>query len=85
MIAQAQWDDDVSEAQSEVRAIPLGGLAVLLDAAADRGEIVEGVVPMDAACRLIGPLMFAALVANEDIMTVDIESIVDDWLSTVRT
>jgi AcrR family transcriptional regulator len=84
MIAQAQWDDDVSEAQSEVRAIPLGGLAVLLDAAVERGEIIEGVVPIDAAGRLIGPLMFAALVANQDVMTVDLESIIDDWLSTVR-
>lgn len=84
MLAQAQWDDDVNEAQREVRAVPLGGLEVLLDAAVERGEIVEGVVPMDAASRLIGPLMFVALVANEDIMTVDIESIVDDWLSTVR-
>ncbi len=47
-------------------------------------EIIEGVVPIDAAGRLIGPLMFAALVANQDVMTVDLESIIDDWLSTVR-
>ncbi len=84
MIAQAQWDDDVNEAQSGLRAIPVGGLAVLLDAAVERGEIVEGIVPIDVAGRLIGPLMFAGLVANQDVMTVDIESIVDDWLSTVR-
>ena len=83
MIAQAQWDDDVSEAQVELRAIPLGGLEVLLNAAVERGEIVDGVVPIDAACRMIGPLMFAALVANQDPLEVDIESIVDDWLATV--
>jgi AcrR family transcriptional regulator len=84
MIAQAQWDDDVNEAQSGLRAIPVGGLGVLLKAAVERGEIIEGVVPIDVAGRLIGPLMFAALVANQDVMTVDIESIIDDWLSTVR-
>jgi AcrR family transcriptional regulator len=84
MIAQAQWDDDVNEAQSGLSAIPLGDLEVMLRAAAERGEIIEGVVPTETAGRLIGPLMFAALVGNQDVMTVDIESIVDDWLATVR-
>jgi len=84
MIAQSQWDDDVNEAQTNLRAIPLGGLTVLLDAAVERGEIVSGINPSDAASRLIGPLMFAGLVINQDVMTVDIESIVDDWLATVR-
>ena len=84
MIAQAQWDDDVNEAQTSLRAIPLRGLSALLDAATERGEIVEGVVPMEAAARLIGPLMFAAFLAREEMLTVDVESIVDDWLATVR-
>ena len=84
MLAQAQWDDDVNEVEESLRAIPLCGLEEMLDAAVGRGEIIDGVTPMDAACRLIGPLMFSALIANADVMTVDIESIVDDWLATVR-
>ncbi|MFK7919675.1 MAG: TetR/AcrR family transcriptional regulator [Ilumatobacter sp.] len=83
MLAQAQWDDDVSEAQNSLRAIPLAGLEVLFAAAAERGEIEAGIVAMNAAGRLIGPLMFAALVGDQDLMTVDIDSIVDDWLATV--
>lgn len=82
MLAQAQWDEEMNEAKESFRAIPLSGLEALLDEAVDRGEIAEGVSPIVAAGRLIGPLMFAALIAN-DVATVDIESIVDDWLETV--
>lgn len=84
MLAQAQWDDDVNEAQNTLRAVPLGGLEVLFNAAAQRGEIVKGIVVMEAAGRLIGPLLFAALIANDDTNLIDVESIVDDWLATVR-
>lgn len=84
MLAQAQWDEDVNEARNSLRAIPLGQLEALLSAASERDEIIGGVVPIAAAGRLIGPLMFAALVAGEDAMAVDIESILDDWLATVR-
>lgn len=84
MVAQSQWDDDVNEAQNALRAVPLGSLDVLFAAAAQRGEIVEGIVTMDAAGRLIGPLMFAILIAKDDASSIDVESIVDDWLATVR-
>lgn len=83
MLAQAQWDEDVKEAKNDLRAIPLAGLETLFDAAVERGELVAGVEPIDAAGRLLGPLMFAALIAGQDITEVNVESIVDDWLSTV--
>ena len=85
ILARAQWDEDVSEAQNSLRALPLGDMEKLFDAAVERGELIEGVEPIAAAGRLIGPLMFAALVARDEVMTVDIESIVDDWLSGVRS
>ena len=84
MLAQAQWDPDLIEAQDSLRAIPLAGLHELFAAAVDRGEMVAGVDPVVAAGRLIGPLVFAALVVRDDVLEVDTESIVDDWLSTVR-
>ena len=84
MLAQSQWDADLIEAQNSLRAIHLAGLTDLFAAAVEQGEIVEGVDPTVAAGRLIGPLVFAALVAQQDVMEVDTESIVDDWLSTVR-
>lgn len=84
MIAQSQWDEDVNEARASLSAVPLHQLDLLLRCAADRGEIVDGVVAVAAAGRLIGPLVFAALVAGDDVMAVDIESILDDWLAAVR-
>lgn len=83
MLAQMQWDEELNEAHDTLRAIPLAGFERLLDDAVERGQLVAGVATSDAACRLIGPLMFAALV-NDDAMAVDVESIVDDWLATVR-
>lgn len=84
MLAQAQWDEDLLEAKNDLRAIPLAGFEALFDEAVERGELVAGVVPIEAAGRLLGPLMFAALVAGQDVIEVDIESIVDDWLATVN-
>ncbi len=84
MLAQAQWDEDMLEAKTALRAIPLGGLSMLLDAAASRGEIRAGLDVGDASARLIGPLMFGAIVIGENIESIDVESIVDDWLATVR-
>jgi len=83
MLAQAQWDEDMKEAKNDLRAVPLAGFESLFDDAVERGELVSGVVPIEAAGRLLGPLMFAALVAGQDVIEVDVESIVDDWLATV--
>lgn len=83
MLAHAQWDEDLQEAKDDLRAVPLAGLEALFDAAVERGELVEGVVPIEAAARLLGPLLFAAMVVGTDVTEVDIESIVDDWLASV--
>lgn len=84
MLAQAQWDADVVEAQRGLRALPLGSLETMFEVAAARGEVREGIVAIQAASRLIGPLMFCALVADPETMEIDLESLVDDWLGTVR-
>ncbi len=85
MLAQAQWDDDILEAKTAMRAIPMGGLSLLLDAAVSRGEIRSGLNVSDVAARLLGPLMFGAVVIGQDIEAIDVDSIIDDWLATVRT
>lgn len=83
MLAQAQWDDDVIEARAELKAIPLAHLATVIETGVASGEIREGVATAEAASRLVGPLMFASLAMDDSVM-LDVESIVDDWLVSVR-
>jgi len=83
MLAQAQWDADVVEAKSELKAVPLAGLEAVIEAGVVAGEIRSGVESEAAASRLLGPLMFASLVIDDAVL-VDVESIVDDWLASVH-
>lgn len=83
MLAQAQWDDDVVEAKAELKAIPLAHLEAVIASGVVADEIRPGVHTVVAASRLVGPLMFASL-AMDDLDLIDVESIVDDWLATVR-
>lgn len=84
MLAQAQWDADVVEAKSELKAVPLADLEAVIESGVVAGEVRTGVEPEAAASRLLGPLMFASLVID-DATLVDVESIVDDWLWSVRS
>src|SRR6056297_83066 len=83
MLAQAQWDADVVEAKTELKAVPLADLEAVIESGVASGRIRSGVHPEAAASRLLGPLMFASLVVD-DATLVDVESIVDDWLWSVR-
>jgi len=83
MLAQAQWDADVVEAKSELKAIPLADLEAVIESGVVVGIVRTGIDPEAAASRLLGPLMFASLVMDDAVL-VDVESIVDDWLASVR-
>jgi hypothetical protein len=83
MLAQAQWDADVVEAKSELKAIPLADLEAVIESGVVVGLVRTGIDPEAAASRLLGPLMFASLVMDDAVL-VDVESIVDDWLASVR-
>ncbi|MFK8023096.1 MAG: TetR/AcrR family transcriptional regulator [Ilumatobacter sp.] len=83
LLAQAQWDDDVSEARAGARAIPVEYFSRIVDDGIAQGVFRRDLDPIVAAGRLVGPLMFAAL-AMDDVDSVDIESLVDDWLASAR-
>jgi len=84
MVAQSQWDDDAREIQQAMIGLGISDLTAILDAAVETGQLPVGIEPGRAANRLLGPLFFAAMVNDIDISTTEVESIVDDWLESVR-
>jgi len=84
MVAQSQWDDDAREIQQAMIGLGISDLTAILDAAVETGQLPVGIDPDRAANRLLGPLFFATMVNDVDVGSAEIESIVDDWLESVR-
>ena len=83
LMAQAQWDDDTSQAQQALLSAGMADMAVVLDAAVEAGQVPPGIDPLRNAGRLIGPIVFAALIARQPLTTGEVEVLVDDWLSSL--
>lgn len=83
LMAQAQWDDDTSQAQQALLNAGMADMAVILDAAVGAGQLPDGIDPLRTAGRLIGPIFFAALIAREPLSTDEVDVLVDDWLASV--
>ena len=83
LMAQAQWDDDTSQAQQALLNAGMADMAVVLDAAVGAGQLPDGIDPLRTAGRLIGPIFFAALIAREPLSTDEVDVLVDDWLASV--
>lgn len=83
LLAQAQWDDETSQAQQALINAGMADMAVVLDAAVDAGQLRDGIDPLRAAGRLIGPIFFAALIARQPLTTDEVDDLVDDWLDSV--
>lgn len=83
LLAQAQWDDETSQAQQSLINAGMADIAVVLDAAVEAGQLPPGIDPLRMAGRLIGPIFFAALIARRPLSTDEVDALVDDWLDTV--
>ncbi len=81
LLSQAQWDDETSEVQDALIASAMVDMTAVLDAAVESGQLVQGVDPLRAAGRLIGPMFFAALIARRPIVGDEVDRLVDDWLA----
>ncbi len=80
LMAQAQWDDETSQAQQALINAGMADMAVVLDAAVEAGQLPAGIDPLRAAGRLVGPIFFAALIARQPLSIDEVEELVDDWL-----
>ncbi|MDG1266040.1 MAG: TetR/AcrR family transcriptional regulator [Ilumatobacter sp.] len=83
LMAQAQWDDDTSQAQKALLSAGMADIGLVLDAAVAAGELPAGIDPLRTVGRLVGPIFFAALIAREPLTTGEVEVLVDDWLVTL--
>lgn len=83
LLAQAQWDDETSQAQQSLINAGMADIALVLDAAVDAGQLPQGIDPLRMAGRLIGPIFFAALIARQPLSTDEVDALVDDWLDSV--
>ena len=83
LMAQAQWDDDTSQAQQALLSSGMADMALVLDAAVAAGELPSGIDPLRTAGRLVGPIFFAALSARQPLTTDEVEVLVDDWLAAL--
>ncbi|WP_420452114.1 TetR/AcrR family transcriptional regulator [Ilumatobacter sp.] len=84
MLAQAQWDAEAREVLATLAGVGITDLHAILDRGVTDGELRPGIDPGTVAGRLLGPLLFAALVEHRALDVAAIERLVDDWLATVR-
>ena len=82
LMAQAQWDDESSQAQQVLITAAMSDISIVLDAAVEAGQLRPGIDPLGTAGRLVGPILFAALVARQPMSTDEVEELVDDWLAS---
>ena len=85
LLAQAQWDVETSKARDALVAAAMADMGVVLDHAVQNGQLPAGLDPVRAAGRLIGPMFFAALVAQRPLDSPEVDELVDDWLANLRT
>ncbi len=85
LVAQAQWDDETSRAQESLIASGMADMIRIFDTAVASGQLPNGIDPMRAAGRLVGPMFFASLVERRPLSGTEVEAIVDDWLTTHRS
>jgi AcrR family transcriptional regulator len=83
LLAQAQSDPDALEVSKALTGDGLADLATILDAAIAAGNVPSDIDPQEVAGRLIGPVLFAALVTHRETTTDDVEAVVDAWLASV--
>ena len=84
MLAQAQWDDEARQVLTTLTGAGLADLVRVLDAGRSAGEVPDGVDALEVAGRLLGPMVFSALVAGDAPGRSTIERLVDDWLAAAR-
>ena len=84
LLVTSQWDGDDRELRSAMIARGVADLELVLESGVAAGDLPAGIDPAHAAGRLFGPLLFTALVTDVEIGPSEVESIVDDWLATVR-
>lgn len=82
LLAQAQWDDETTQAQQALISAAAADMSDVLDAAVEAGHLRPGIDPLRAAGRLVGPMFFAALIARQPLTLAEVEELVDDWLAT---
>ena len=85
MLAQAQTDPEALELSNALTGSGIERIGDLLAAAAASGDLPDGIDPVATSARLLGPLLFGALVTNRPTPPAEVVSIVDDWLATVRS
>ena len=84
MLAQAQWDDDAREVLTTLTGAGLADLERVLEAGRSAGDVPDDVDVLDVAARLLGPLVFSALLAGDAPGAPTVERLVDDWLAATR-
>ena len=83
LLAQAQSDPEALEVSNALSGDGLASLAAILDAAVVAGQLPANIDSQQAAGRLLGPVVFAALVTHRTMAVGEAEAIVDAWLASV--
>jgi AcrR family transcriptional regulator len=83
LLAQAQSDPDALKVSNVLSGDGLAEITQVLQAAVADGQIPCGIDAEEVAGRLLGPILFGALVTRRDTKVADVEAIVDAWLASV--
>ena len=84
LLAQAQADPEALEVSNALTGSGIERMSELLAAAAAAGDLPAGIDPVAASARLLGPLLFGAIVTHRLTTAAEVVAIVDDWLATAR-
>jgi AcrR family transcriptional regulator len=83
LLAQAQSDPDALEVSNALAGNGLAEITRVLETAVSGGQIPSGIDSQEVAGRLLGPILFDALVTHRTTTEADIEAVVDAWLASV--
>lgn len=83
LLAQAQFDPDALKVANALTGDGLAAMADLLETACSAGRLPPGLDSQEIAARLLGPILFGALVTHRTTSPTEVETIVDTLLASL--
>jgi AcrR family transcriptional regulator len=80
LIGRAEWDADLRETKAELLASGTAGIRRTLEAAIERGDLVQGLDVDLAIARLAGPLFYRRVLAHAPIDLAFVEQIIEGFM-----